>query len=194
MWGMEGCLVKVGGVVTEMYRTGHSHACSINLSAYCCRSCRGAHTEWRGALLLGRSCQIEQGLFRTDQRPASPIPFGTKNKNGMVSPFLWARSVSTVQWRHRSLTMSCLDVMYPAYGHYAPYAATAPAFINSLQVGGSEQMLSVPVVFLFTYKAEGSWGSLRWRLASFIRLVSSSLCVKSTKQLGKLRNVSVFVI
>lgn len=31
--------------------------------------------------------------------------------------------------------MSCLDVMHPAYGHYAPYAPTAPAFINSLQVG-----------------------------------------------------------
>ncbi|XP_019748543.1 transcription cofactor vestigial-like protein 2 isoform X2 [Hippocampus comes] len=27
--------------------------------------------------------------------------------------------------------MSCLDVMYPAYGHYASYAA--PAFINTLQ-------------------------------------------------------------
>ncbi|KAM9777347.1 transcription cofactor vestigial-like protein 2b [Neosynchiropus ocellatus] len=29
--------------------------------------------------------------------------------------------------------MSCLDVMYPAYGHYAAYAPTAPAFINTLQ-------------------------------------------------------------
>ncbi|KAM6973599.1 transcription cofactor vestigial-like protein 2b [Aplochiton taeniatus] len=29
--------------------------------------------------------------------------------------------------------MSCLDVMYPAYGHYAAYAPTAPAFISSLQ-------------------------------------------------------------
>ncbi|XP_056152353.1 transcription cofactor vestigial-like protein 2b [Lampris incognitus] len=29
--------------------------------------------------------------------------------------------------------MSCLDVMYPAYGHYAPYAPTAHAFISSLQ-------------------------------------------------------------
>lgn len=85
MWGMEGCLAKVGGVVTEMYRTGHSHACSINLSAYCCRSCRGAHTERRGALLLGRSCQIQQ-LFLTDQRPPSKIPFGTKkqNRNGVT--------------------------------------------------------------------------------------------------------------
>lgn len=48
--------------------------------------------------------------------------------------------------------------MYPAYGHYAPYAPTAPAFINSLQVGRSEQMLSVTVVFLFIYKVGGSWG------------------------------------
>lgn len=29
--------------------------------------------------------------------------------------------------------MSCLDVMYPAYGHYAPYAPTTTAFSNSLQ-------------------------------------------------------------
>nr|XP_057946504.1 transcription cofactor vestigial-like protein 2b isoform X2 [Doryrhamphus excisus] len=29
--------------------------------------------------------------------------------------------------------MSCLDVMYPAYGHYSSYSASAPAFINSLQ-------------------------------------------------------------
>uniref|UniRef100_G3P512 Vestigial-like family member 2b n=1 Tax=Gasterosteus aculeatus TaxID=69293 RepID=G3P512_GASAC len=29
--------------------------------------------------------------------------------------------------------MSCLDVMYPAYGHYAAYAPTVPALINSLQ-------------------------------------------------------------
>ncbi|XP_031703603.1 transcription cofactor vestigial-like protein 2b [Anarrhichthys ocellatus] len=29
--------------------------------------------------------------------------------------------------------MSCLDVIYPAYGHYAPYAPTVPALINSFQ-------------------------------------------------------------
>ncbi|KAL0969586.1 hypothetical protein UPYG_G00229440 [Umbra pygmaea] len=29
--------------------------------------------------------------------------------------------------------MSCLDVMYPAYGHYAQYATATPAFINSFQ-------------------------------------------------------------
>ncbi|XP_057200601.1 transcription cofactor vestigial-like protein 2b [Triplophysa rosa] len=28
--------------------------------------------------------------------------------------------------------MSCLDVMYPAYGHYAPYAPKASAFISAL--------------------------------------------------------------
>ncbi|XP_059908608.1 transcription cofactor vestigial-like protein 2b, partial [Gadus macrocephalus] len=28
--------------------------------------------------------------------------------------------------------MSCLDLMYPAYGHYAPYAPPASAFINSI--------------------------------------------------------------
>ncbi|XP_031436687.1 transcription cofactor vestigial-like protein 2b [Clupea harengus] len=28
--------------------------------------------------------------------------------------------------------MSCLDVMFPAYGHYTPYAPTASAFISSL--------------------------------------------------------------
>lgn len=57
MWGVRGgvesCLVKVGGVDTEMYRTGHPHACSINLTTFCCRSCCGAHREQRGALLLG---------------------------------------------------------------------------------------------------------------------------------------------
>ncbi|XP_070971491.1 transcription cofactor vestigial-like protein 2 isoform X1 [Oncorhynchus clarkii lewisi] len=29
--------------------------------------------------------------------------------------------------------MSCLDVMYPVYGHYAPYAPATPAFINNFQ-------------------------------------------------------------
>ncbi|KAK6306973.1 hypothetical protein J4Q44_G00221210 [Coregonus suidteri] len=29
--------------------------------------------------------------------------------------------------------MSCLDVMYPVYGHYAPYAPAAPAFINNFK-------------------------------------------------------------
>uniref|UniRef100_A0A3P9A4Z1 Vestigial-like family member 2b n=1 Tax=Esox lucius TaxID=8010 RepID=A0A3P9A4Z1_ESOLU len=29
--------------------------------------------------------------------------------------------------------MSCLDVMYPAYGHYAPYAKATSAFINHFQ-------------------------------------------------------------
>ena len=50
--GHVGVLVKVGGVDTEMYRTGHPHACSINLTTFCCRSCRGTHSERRGALLL----------------------------------------------------------------------------------------------------------------------------------------------
>lgn len=40
--GAVGGLVKVGGVDTEMYRTGHPHACSINLTTFCCRSC-----SWR---------------------------------------------------------------------------------------------------------------------------------------------------
>lgn len=49
----DGGLLEVGGVDTEMYRTGHPHACSINLTTFCCRSCCGAHRERRGALLLG---------------------------------------------------------------------------------------------------------------------------------------------
>lgn len=49
----DGELLEVGGVDTEMYRTGHPHACSINLTTFCCRSCCGAHREQRGALLLG---------------------------------------------------------------------------------------------------------------------------------------------
>lgn len=51
--GGGGGLVKVGGVDTEMYRTGHPHACSINLTTFCCRSCCGARTgQRRGALFL----------------------------------------------------------------------------------------------------------------------------------------------
>lgn len=39
--GDVGCweLVKVGGVDTKMYRTGHPHACSINLTTFWYRSC-----------------------------------------------------------------------------------------------------------------------------------------------------------
>lgn len=70
---------------------------------------------------------------------------------GMLSLSLSARSVSTEQWRHRSFTMSCLDVMYPAYGHYAPYAPTGPAFINSLQVGSKQTFKCFFSYFLLIY-------------------------------------------
>ncbi|XP_061752000.1 transcription cofactor vestigial-like protein 2b [Nerophis ophidion] len=40
--------------------------------------------------------------------------------------------------------MSCLDVMYPAYGHYPSYSAAAPAFINSLQTATSVTSISPP--------------------------------------------------
>lgn len=36
--------------------------------------------------------------------------------------------------RSERVIMSCLDVMYPAYGHYAPYAHKASAFISTLPV------------------------------------------------------------
>ncbi|XP_077436653.1 transcription cofactor vestigial-like protein 2b [Vanacampus margaritifer] len=40
--------------------------------------------------------------------------------------------------------MSCLDVMYPAYGHYASYAVSAPAFINTLQTPSGVSSTSPP--------------------------------------------------
>lgn len=61
MGGGGGGLVKVGGVDTEMYRTGHPHACSINLTTVCSRSCCGAHSERRGALLLWGGDYVESG-------------------------------------------------------------------------------------------------------------------------------------
>lgn len=136
--GGGGCLVKVGGVDTEMYRTGHPHACSLNLTTFCCRSC----------------CCGESGTgFHTEPRNETK-----KRNNGMFPRSPSERSVSTEHWRRRSFTMSCLDVMYPAYGHYAPYAPTAPAFINRLQVG-SEPMW--PGQFLWFSVVAGDGGG-RW--------------------------------
>lgn len=88
MWGMEGCLVKVGGVDTEMYRTGHSHACSINLTTFCCRSCCGAHRERRSTLLLGDHVKSGRGFFTLISDRRAPFLFGKKNQkkqHGMVS-------------------------------------------------------------------------------------------------------------
>lgn len=86
---MEGCLVKVGGVDTEMYRTGHSHACSINLTTFCCRSCCGAHREQRGALRLGDHVKSGRGFFTLISDRRAPFLFGKKTpkkqKPGMVS-------------------------------------------------------------------------------------------------------------
>lgn len=96
--GVDGGLVKVGGVDTEMYRTGHPHACSINLTAFCCRSCCGAHREReevRCAPYCGGLCGVWRGLFHTDQRSPSPQQHKAKKKNGMLSLSLSARSVST---------------------------------------------------------------------------------------------------
>lgn len=120
MWGMESSLVKVGGVDTEMYRTGHS--CLLHKP----RRILPLQLSWCAVLrsVWGDHVKSDKGLLNTQQGETP----------GMVSLVLSAWSVRTDQWRLRSFTMSCLDVMYPAYGHYAPYAPTAPAFINSLQV------------------------------------------------------------
>lgn len=81
--------------------------------------------------------------------------------------------------------MSCLDVMYPAYGRYAPYAPTAPAFISSLQVG-SEQMFSVPMIFLLIYSVIGEMGVAEVKASlTYLALVYRSLCVKANKLMGK---------
>lgn len=57
--------------------------------------------------------------------------------------------------------MSCLDVMYPAYGHYAPYAPKASAFISALPVSmlktaqciGNENNMKLSFTkFLFNFK------------------------------------------
>lgn len=120
MWGMESSLVKVGGVDTEMYRTGHSRLLHKP------RRILPLQLSWCAVLrsVWGDHVKSDKGLLNTQQGETP----------GMVSLVLSAWSVRTDQWRLRSFTMSCLDVMYPAYGHYAPYAPTAPAFINSLQV------------------------------------------------------------
>lgn len=120
MWGMENSLVKVGGVDTEMYRTGHS--CLLHKP----RRILPLQLSWCAVVrsVWGDHVKSDKGLLNTEQGETP----------GMVSLVLSAWSLSTEQWRPRSFTMSCLDVMYPAYGHYAPYAPTAPAFINSLQV------------------------------------------------------------
>lgn len=76
-----------------------------------------------------------------------------KTRNVVALSLSKLRFVSAEQRRHRSLTMSCLDVMYPAYGHYAPYAPTAPAFISSLQVR-TERMSSVVVIVIICRKHE----------------------------------------
>lgn len=73
MWGVEGCLVKVGGVDIVMYSTGYSHACSINHTTFCCCSCRGAYRERSVALLLEWPCQVWQELLNTDRRSLNPF-------------------------------------------------------------------------------------------------------------------------
>lgn len=50
---------------TAMHRTGHPHACFINLSTFCCGGCWGARWNQRGALLLEWLCQIWKGLYFT---------------------------------------------------------------------------------------------------------------------------------
>lgn len=115
--GMEGRLVKVGGVDTEMYRTGQSHACSINLTTFCCHSCCGAHRERRGALRLEAAgwepCRVWRGLLHTEQRSASLFLFG-KRSPGMVSLPL---SLDRVGFRR---TVKTPLIYHELFGCYVP--------------------------------------------------------------------------
>lgn len=90
-------LANVGGVDTVMYRTGHPHACSINLTTFCCRSCCGAHGERGGALFLGWLCPVWHRLFHTDQRSPSPFLFGKKRNvvDQCLSKVCFNRTVKT---------------------------------------------------------------------------------------------------
>lgn len=83
MWGMESSLVKVGGVDTEMYRTGHSRLLHkprrilpLQLSW-----CAGLRSVW------GDHVKSDKGLLNTQQGETP----------GMVSLVLSAWSVRTDQ-------------------------------------------------------------------------------------------------
>lgn len=83
MWGMENSLVKVGGVDTEMYRTGHSYLLHkprrillLQLSW-----CAVVRSVW------GDHVKSDKGLLNTEQGETP----------GMVSLALSAWSVSTEQ-------------------------------------------------------------------------------------------------
>lgn len=84
-----GGLVKVGGVDTEMYRTGHPHACSITLATFCCRSCCWTHREdW--------SYYVQSGTDSFSLSSDHRASFSSgKEKTGMLSLSFSARSVST---------------------------------------------------------------------------------------------------
>lgn len=132
--GDVGCweLVKVGGVDTKMYRTGHPHACSINLTTFWYRSCVAHAMKAERCAPPGVTVpSLERAFVHWS---ATKKLISLRHKRNVDALSLSLRSVSTEHWRHRSFTMSCLDVMYPAYGHYASYAPTAPAFISNFQV------------------------------------------------------------
>lgn len=117
MWGMEGCLVKVGGVDTEMYRTGHSHACSINLTTFCCSSCCGAHREQRGALRLGDHVKSGRGFFTLISDRRAPFLFGKKKPKKKNPEWCHSLSLSKVGF-HR--TVKTPLIYHELFGCYVP--------------------------------------------------------------------------
>lgn len=58
-------VVKVGGVDTEMYRTGHPHACSINLTTILLQLLWRAEGAERFALLRRDDAESGESFFFT---------------------------------------------------------------------------------------------------------------------------------
>lgn len=121
------------GLTHARCRTGHPRA---RFTTFCC-SCRGARAgKRRGACALsaGTMPKLASPAFflflslLSSQLNSHQWASSTRRRHGVTG--VVSSSSSRVK-AQRSSTMSCLDVMYPAYGRYAP---TAPAFINSLQV------------------------------------------------------------
>lgn len=83
MWGMENSLVKVGGVDTEMYRTGHS--CLLHKP----RRILPLQLSWCAVVrsVWGDHVKSDKGLLNTEQGETP----------GMVSLVLSAWSVRTEQ-------------------------------------------------------------------------------------------------
>lgn len=76
-------LVKVGGVDTEMYRTGHPRACTINLSTFCYRGCVAHAGKAEGCARPGAAMWSLERAFVPWSEPIS-----LRRKRDVVAPSL----------------------------------------------------------------------------------------------------------